>query len=303
MVDVAQSLELGSSATCWLCGQHTLVTVRESSLPQDISKDNFKISNSDYGVTASIDRCSNCGFHQCTDMMDVLQFYEDMDDPGYEETREQRALQERALLKCLPQPTASKPLRLLDVGAGSGILVEEALEMGFDAIGVEPSQSLQETANDLGIPVLKGVLPHPEISGKFDLITIVDVIEHVPDPVGLIATAAELLSENGTLIVVTPDRLSLVARLMGRRWWHYRVAHIGYFDPKTLNFALERANLRQTEFRRPTWYFPINYLVERTLSYFPKWMRFKFPDFIGQLVVPLNLRDSMIVGAQKISKD
>ena len=79
-----------------------------------------------------------------------------------------------------------KAATLLDVGAGSGILVEEALAFGFAARGVEPSNPLQATAAQRGLPVTRGVLPPlPEFSrGHGDeVVTLIDVIEHVPNPV------------------------------------------------------------------------------------------------------------------------
>lgn len=283
---------------CWLCGTGGLRRIKESTLRGDPTSRNFEISNADYGTTAAIDQCVRCGFCQCTDMVDVLKFYEDLEDPAYEMTRPQRARQKRVLLNRLPRPTAGAN-RLLDVGAGTGILVEEAIACGYDAIGVEPSRRFCARAKHHGLPVVQGVLPHPDLTGPYDLVTLVDVVEHVPDPLDLITQAARLLADDGVLVVVTPDRSSLLARIMGDQWWHYRVAHIGYFDPETLRFALAKAGLQQTEFHRPTWYFPLGYLVERVHRYLPRWARFKVPARLSDLVIPVHLRDSMMVCATK----
>lgn len=284
--------------TCWLCGAGGLRRIRDATLPGIPTSRNFEISDSEYGTTAAIDQCVRCGFCQCSEMVDVLSFYEDLEDPAYEMTRDQRARQKQALLNKLPRPVGGRN-RLLDVGAGTGILVEQAIARGFDAVGIEPSRQFCHRAALRNLPVVRGILPHPLITGLFDVITLVDVIEHVPDPIGLIAEASRLLTDDGTLVIVTPDRSSVVARAMGKKWWHYRVAHIGYFDPKTLRFALAKAGLRQTDFHRPTWYFPLSYLAERVQRYLPRWLRVQVPAIAADVVVPVHLRDSMMICAER----
>lgn len=286
---------------CWVCGSTELTRARNSTLPETITSDTFRITNSDYGRAAAIDRCETCGFHQCTDMVDVLHFYEEMTDPDYEATREQRSLQERGVLNRLSIKPPFSGRRLLDVGAGSGILVEEAHAMGFDAVGIEPSRNLQAKAAELGLPVYHGVLPHPEVQGPFDVITLIDVIEHVPNPVEILESVTELLAPHGIFVVVTPDRKSVAARIMQSKWWHYRVAHIGYFDPATLARALREAGMTETALRRPSWYFPGDYLFRRVVSYLPKSLQFEPPRFLSRIVIPLNLRDSLELEAVRKS--
>ena len=278
---------------CWVCGRETLTRVRESTLPAALSSESFQITDKQYGRMGALDRCDGCGFHQCSDLSGVLDFYVDMEDEQYEETRESRALQELGILQHIPQ--GARYGRLLDIGAGSGILVEQAQKMGFEAEGVEPSIKLQAHAEKLGLNVHRGVLPHPDVRGLFDVITIVDVIEHVPDPVGLLRQARMLLAPKGVLLVATPDRRSLAARLMGWKWWHYRIAHIGYFDPASFTEAISRAGLDVDALRRPGWSFPASYLMERMMTYAPRAVQFDPPGVLDRLIIPLNLRDSMLV--------
>lgn len=230
-------------------------------------------------------------------MDDVLSFYEDMDDDGYENTRAERALQARRLIGTI---AGHKPAgRLLDVGAGSGILIEEALNAGFEPEGVEPSSALQARAVGLDLPVYRGVLPHSSANGPYDVVTVVDVIEHVDDPVGLMRNVAGVMADDGICLVVTPDVNSVAARLMGSSWWHYRIAHIGYFDRETLTKCMAAAGLEVVELKRPSWYFPLSYLAVRAFSYLPRWARLPVPRVLDRIVVPLNLFDSMLVICRK----
>jgi 2-polyprenyl-3-methyl-5-hydroxy-6-metoxy-1,4-benzoquinol methylase len=144
--------------------------------------------------------------------------------------------------------------RLLDIGAGSGILVEQAIEMGYRAEGIEPSSWLHEIAVHRHLPVHLGSFPNPATSGPFDVITLINVIEHVPNPVELLRNIAESLSPGGTVIVVTPDVGSVAAHILSWKWWHFRVAHIGYFNKRTLLSALDRAGLQPVSMSRPGWF-------------------------------------------------
>ena len=281
------------SHACWVCGgtQSTRVKVGEVEHISDPSQ--VQITDADYGRTASIWKCGACGFLQCPDVGDVLSAYEQMDDATYEETRDERALQLRALLKTLRAHCSQG--RMLDVGAGTGILVEEALKLGFDAVGVEPSRPLQARAEQRGTPVHLGVLPHEACGGPYDVVTLIDVIEHVPNPVEILEQVSAVLAPDGICAIVTPDVGSVAARLMGWRWWHFRMAHIGYFTVDTLELALGRAGLRTLASSRPGWYFPVGYLVERTHRYLPRALRFRAPSVLDRWVIPLNLRDSLLV--------
>jgi len=281
------------SDACWICGGAHLVLVKHSDLPAGLSAKEFRITNSAYGQTGDIFRCRECGFHQCSNMRAVLAYYEDMTDDSYESTRAERALQERALLLGIGDIKGGG--RLLDVGAGSGILVEQALALGYDAVGVEPSKSLHQGAAALKLPVRLGILPHAEVCGPFDVVTCVDVIEHVPNPLDLLREIFTVMSDDGIAVIVTPDRKSLAAKLMGWRWWHYRIAHIGYFDQDTLARAISASGLTIIRIERPSWYFPADYIFDRLMRYFPKVLRLGAPRFLRKVVVPLNLRDSITV--------
>lgn len=287
-------MQMADGNLCWICGA-PVTLIRKSNVPAQLSDAQFRITDADYGRTPAIYRCGSCDFHQCSEMVGVLHYYVDMDDQAYESTRSQRAQQARKLLHQIPVPRPRSKLRLLDVGAGSGILVQEALAMGYLAEGVEPSLGLQARAVELGLPVKAGVLPHPELAGPYDVITLIDVIEHVPDPVGLLKAINSVLGLDGVIAIVTPDRRSVMARLMGYKWWHYRIAHIGYFDRATLDRALAKADLVGSAFHRPTWYFPLKYIADRLIGYLPRPLRFRTPQFMSRITVPLNLRDSMLV--------
>lgn len=287
---------LSTNPRCRLCESEQLQLLKPSNIANGLTSNSFSITDSHYGMTGAIYRCGNCKFLQCSDLQEVLPFYEDLVDPDYEVGRQERSLQALRILEVVRklQPHG----RLLDVGAGSGILVEQAIQMGYEAEGIEPSVWLQKLALERRLPVHLGTFPHPSASGRFDVVSLIDVIEHVPDPIDLLRSIAVKLSDNGIAVIVTPDVSSMAARILGWKWWHFRVAHIGYFNRNTLLFALAQAGLQPILVRRPGWFFPADYLWVRLHRYLPRFLRFASPRFLGRVVIPINLRDSWLVACK-----
>ena len=282
-----------SPGACWVCGAGKWRLIKPSDVVLELSSSDFAITDSRYGVTGALHLCGSCGFVQSSDVQDVQRFYEQLEDPGYVAGHKERSLQAEKLLDLV---TPLKPGgRLVDIGAGSGILVEQALHRGYDAAGVEPSAWLCEQGCKRLLPLHLGTFPHPEIAPGIDIVTLVDVLEHVADPVGLLQLVRTQLADDGIGLVVTPDVGSIAARLLGRRWWHYRIAHIGYFNQQTLLRALRRAGLEPLRVGRPGWYFSLQYLVERVHAYLPAWVRLPPLPALDKWIVPLNLRDSLYV--------
>ena len=284
--------EENKETQCWVCDHTQLTVVKQSDLDANIDSSNFAITNSDYGTTGELSKCSNCGFIQCTDGTDVIHFYEDLVDEEYENTRAQRKLQEQRIMKLIQKEKPSG--KHLDIGAGSGIMVEAAIEMGYDSVGVEPSKWLQQTATEKGLPIKLGIFPMEGLDDKYDVITLVDVIEHVNNPKQLMQDIQKALAPDGLLVVITPDVDSFLAKTLKWKWWHFRIAHIGYFNAKTLQHIADESNLKTIKSLRPAWYFNLGYLIKRGYQYLPKFLRVPMPGIITKRVVRVNLRDSLL---------
>jgi SAM-dependent methyltransferase len=293
---------------CWICGNPGATPYAKGTVDA-LTTDDLRISDKRYGMTLPLLRCDACGFvfARRESLPALTALYAELDDAEYEGSAAGRDRQMAHLLRWATTGVP-RPARLLDVGAASGILVREATALGFRSVGVEPSGPLARRARDGGLEVHEGVLPHPALDGaRFDVVTLVDVIEHVDDPLGLLALCRGHLAPHGRLVVVTPDRGSVAARMLGRRWWHRRLAHVCYFDRSTLTAALDRSGLAPERWARPRWYLPLGYLLSRMRQYVPRlWPRRGAATAAapaersehGGLVVPFNLRDSYAVVAR-----
>jgi SAM-dependent methyltransferase len=109
--------------------------------------------------------------------------------------------------------------RLLDVGCAYGFFLQEAKPF-FDLSGIEIAQDAAEHCRRSGLNVLTGQAEGGILRelGTFDIITLLDVIEHLPSPRETVALLAQHLNPGGLLVVTTGDFGALSARLAGRRW-------------------------------------------------------------------------------------
>jgi SAM-dependent methyltransferase len=171
--------------------------------------------------------------------------YREMSDEAYLAEEPGRRATARRLLDMIGRYAPAG--RLLDVGCGHGLLLDEARSRGYEVEGVELSRSAAAYARDvLGLPVRE--VPLEELDGSddaqtpgtggFAAIVLADVLEHVEDPVAAIRRCRQLLRPGGVLCVVTPDPASATARLAGSRWWALLPAHMCLLPRHTLRELL-----------------------------------------------------------------
>jgi 2-polyprenyl-3-methyl-5-hydroxy-6-metoxy-1,4-benzoquinol methylase len=109
--------------------------------------------------------------------------------------------------------------RLLDVGFGAGDLLRAAVRANWDAEGTEVSRPAVEYAHTLGLNVHRGELSETKYPDDyFDVVTAVEVLEHVPDPQHLIQEIARILRPGGLLWATTPHGRGISARVLKLQW-------------------------------------------------------------------------------------
>ena len=136
--------------------------------------------------------------------------------------------------------------RILDVGCAAGYFLRVAQREGHDVHGVEMSAAIAGEAQKAlgGERVHVGTLDEAiaakgHAPASFDLVTLWDVIEHVPDPQSLLRTIRGLIKPGGTLLLETQNVASRWARLLGRRWHHFKHdEHLYHFKPATIRRLL-----------------------------------------------------------------
>jgi len=137
--------------------------------------------------------------------------------------------------------------KLLDVGCGAGFFLKIAGETGWNAEGIEISKVASEYAkNVVNVNVYRSKLEDIKFSTEsFDLVTMLDIIEHLTDPLRTLEETYRILKSQGIVIVSTPDVRSLSRMFLGKHWAILSPAeHLYNFSKKTLHAVLSEANFR-----------------------------------------------------------
>ena len=207
-------------------------------------------------------RCDGCGlvFRNLPRIQEQIQ--EEFDD-RYRRPEDEQQIQERRrwlyrefLARHRPAPGRN---RLLDVGCGTGEFLLLARAEGWDVMGIEIARAGVEAARKAGLTVHLGSLTTlglPESS--FDLVTLWNVLDFVPDPVEQARAAHRILAPGGVLVArvvnLAPHAALYRASRQLRRWprlaaslaKQYFFSQVSFSAP-TLRQTLERAGFEKIE--------------------------------------------------------
>lgn len=133
-------------------------------------------------------------------------------------------------------------LRLLEIGVGSGSFLYAAREQGYEVWGCDLSEGICKRVRDQGDVIMCcGPLSTLAGNGRFDVIVMNHILEHVQSPREFMKDVVRLLAPNGLVHVAVPNVGCWQAQLSG--WTSYEPYHLSYFDPRTLRCLLEGAAL------------------------------------------------------------
>ncbi len=297
--------------SCNLCGADETEALYPSTLGRrvDVAKPaHFACTNRGYGVHPPIVRCRRCGLVYANPRLsadDLIESYTSVVDDVYLEERKGRQLTFRQHLDHLESRLSlNGPGRLLDVGCHVGIFLEEAQARGWNAWGVEPSEWAVSQAHQHGLQVVQGTLADAGFPEEhFDLVTLWDVIEHLPDPMGDLRRVAHVVRPGGWICVHTMDIDSPFARLTGERWPWLMEMHLYYFSRDTLGAMLRRAGFRVVEVRAQGRILRLGYVISRLVPYSATLARALRGAVQGlglaRFPIPINFGDLFTVYAHK----
>lgn len=108
---------------------------------------------------------------------------------------------------------------MLDIGAGVGLLLDEARKMGHSVIGFEPSKaSVKVAKKHFGIELISQEFSPSMLKRPVDVIVINHVLEHLSDPHAIIKSCAKTLGREGTLVIGAPNFNSFMSRIKKGKW-------------------------------------------------------------------------------------
>ena len=293
-----------SLATCPACSSPDISSFKKGTIDASgLDEHQIMITDSQYGKYWDMSICRVCGHvfaNPCPRPEFLFQLYSRVEDPLYSAEAGGRAKNFVRILECLGKAMPERG-RLFDVGAATGILLDEARNRGWETGGIEPSGWAVKAARArYGITLFQGAFEYAQLeTDSWDAVTMIDIIEHTPLPFEALSKARDILRPSGVLCLVTPDIHSLAARLAGKRWWHYRPGHLAFFSRRSLDAILKRVGFKAFMKRKYAWTFSVHYLLSRLPSLARLLKDSRPASILKRIPIKLALGDSFEIYARK----
>jgi SAM-dependent methyltransferase len=130
----------------------------------------------------------------------------------------------------------------LDVGSGLCVFLHRLAAEGFDCLALDPDPRAAEHAREVaGVAAVAGDFMQAEDLGRFDVVTLNKVLEHVADPVAMLARTVRFLNPGGFVYVEVPDGPEAALEGAGRE--EFFIEHLHIFSPASLSMLVDRAGL------------------------------------------------------------
>jgi 2-polyprenyl-3-methyl-5-hydroxy-6-metoxy-1,4-benzoquinol methylase len=165
---------------------------------------------------------------------------------GYQDYLAYAALKEKTFerIAVAIEESGIKPSVLLDIGAAYGHFLKLMRARGWDTYGVELNAEAAEYAREVfGIDVRVGDLSTAALDERrYDVVTMLDTIEHLHDPLGSVTRVYGVVKEGGLIVIQTPSIEGVFSKLLRRRWPHLKPEeHLYYYSRKTIALTLRKA--------------------------------------------------------------
>lgn len=155
------------------------------------------------------------------------------------------------------------PADFTDVGAAFGSFVEAARDFGYRARGLDVSAYAAAEARKRGLDVTHGELEPGVLAPRStDVLTMIEVFEHLPDPRRAMQALREAVRPGGLVVVQTANFLGRQARIAGAGYHYYLPGHFFYYNTRNL-----RRLFAEFGFSRSFVYRPVDFgLVPKLLK-------------------------------------
>jgi len=163
--------------------------------------------------------------------------------------------------------------KLIDIGCSDGAFISLVkLKSAVDVMGVEPSiHAINSSDLSVRENIQHTTLESFQRSYGFNIVTCFQTIEHVNDLNGLVVKSKELLLNQGHLVFVCHDRLSLVNRILGKRSPIFDIEHLQILNKKGVQLLLQMNGFVDVTVNSISNKYPISYWL--LLAPIPKFLK------------------------------
>jgi SAM-dependent methyltransferase len=255
---VTPPLDFNPTGPCWVCGASGRTRFHEAVLDFSAWREQDPELAAYTGEKIWLWRCKNCGFAQPQRIPSLPRFFERMYDQRWspewvaqEGDSTYKDLIFARILETLGKRVPAASRTLLDIGCHAGRFLQLAGEAGWRAEGTEINErTATHAAARTGVPIHRLSAERlTELGRRYDAVALTDVLEHIPEPVALLAVVRRIVNDGGWVAIKVPCG---PAQLLKETWRArlsrgYRatladnLVHINHFSPRALRRALARA--------------------------------------------------------------
>lgn len=255
-----------TTATCALCGSDRMKLKYPANAQGEALPDEFACTSDALALHDDIVTCSICGMVSSVPPEDgaaIVGNYEQMTDDLYLSEQQARIelfdwVLDRMDGFWVPGRT------MLEVGSNVGLFLKVAGDRGWKASGIEPSLWAVETGRQrFGVDLRQGTLEDLDPAGSSDAIVMLDVLEHLYDPLNDLRILRSLLDDDGLLTLSTINVEGFHGRMRKGDWPWFIRPHLHYFSPRTLAWMLNEAGLEMVGWTNVPRLFHLSYVAER----------------------------------------
>lgn len=196
-------------------------------------------------------KCDRCALIYSANVLDAdcdqQRYVQSMSQAAFEALKKNETYAALERIKCryivqqMEQYHSGKG-RLLEIGSGPGRLLDAAREAGWTTAGIEVNADFADMALQAGHEIRHGRFPADmEAGASFDAIAMLDILEHLHDPLTALIDVRGHISVGGILVVQVPNVDSLLVRAEGKASTVFSHGHWNYFSPSTLGNIAEAA--------------------------------------------------------------
>ena len=202
--------------------------------------------------------CVECGFKHVTPIPsdnDLEKFYSheyyQMDKPfyieHYIEDKEWWDLVYADRYEILESNLPPNRRKILDIGSGPGLFMKLGESLGWQVKGIEPSTEAAKYSKEILKLDIEEVFfdeTSAKTLGKFDVINMGEVLEHLPDPAAVLNLAHRTLNEDGLICLIVPNDFNPFQEILHesvgfKPWWIAPPHHLNYFNQRSLTSLVE----------------------------------------------------------------
>jgi 2-polyprenyl-3-methyl-5-hydroxy-6-metoxy-1,4-benzoquinol methylase len=260
-------------ATCAFCGNARMMLRHPANTAGETPTEEFRCTTSALGQHDDILECPRCGLLSSLPTLsesEILDRYRDVVDEEYLDEEDAR----RDLFRWITEQMTAYAVRgraLMEIGANMGLFLSVAGAAGWDCVGIEPSAwAVAQGRERYGVDLRAGTVESLDQSaGSADAIVMLDVLEHLNDPLGALRRLRPTIDEEGILVLSTVNVESVHGRARGAKWPWFIRSHLHYFAPATLIAMLQEAGFEVVAWDVVPRSFHLSYLLHRAAGTFP----------------------------------